>query len=344
MSFEEFESPSFPEMAAQPGADADLRHAARSRKLRDHATIAEHATRSPNGAPLTPTSTVPAVSAELFAQPLLITGAMLMNPKLIEQSRWGNRAADSFLQAHYLRLVRDIRETGGNRTPILVRPVADDKGLLQRYELVCGHRRLRACLDLGLHVLACVQALTDTAAAACIAADNRNRRTLAPIEEGKFFKRLLEDKLYPSARRMALDLNVDAGDASRKIFLASLPKSILAAVQDPLRLTCGHAKALSALVEADLESVAVRAKQLRKDNGPLKPAELIAALQTSEPIAGVGISNTPGTKARPLFAGGKRVGTWTGEADGHLSIRLEVQLDQVRQARVLRGIEAAMST
>lgn len=274
---------------------------------------------------------------------LMVSGAVLLDAAEIDEARWGNRLPDGFLRVDYLRLLTDIRSTGGNLVPILVRPVVDHDGARKGYQLVYGHRRLQACRDLGVPVTAFVQALTDGGAAARIAAENRVRKNLAPIEEGLFFRRLLDAKVYPSLRRLAHELRIDAGDASRKLFLASLPKSILCAVTDPLRLSCAHARHLSALLEHDLESNARRAKALVTEHGTMTPRELIEALLAAK-SGDVGNSNGSVDRDRQvLVADGQRVGSWSRDSNGGLTIRLAVSLPEPQQEALLRSVEAALS-
>ncbi|MBK7616962.1 MAG: ParB N-terminal domain-containing protein [Burkholderiales bacterium] len=68
----------------------------------------------------------------------------LLDPTLVASSKWANRAPESYSGLPYESLKRDIEECGGNVQPIKVRGTAD------RYEIVFGHRRHRACLELGI--------------------------------------------------------------------------------------------------------------------------------------------------------------------------------------------------
>ena len=76
-----------------------------------------------------------------------------LDPQTIVPSRWANRHPDAFRTAEFARLKQDIELAGGNVQPISVRPLIDQPG---RYEIVFGHRRHRACAELGLAVLATI--------------------------------------------------------------------------------------------------------------------------------------------------------------------------------------------
>src|SRR5688572_24215707 len=73
-----------------------------------------------------------------------------LDPKKVQPTRWANRHALSFSTPSFARLKASIELAGGNTQPILVRKTEADDG----YEVVFGHRRHRACLELGLPVLA----------------------------------------------------------------------------------------------------------------------------------------------------------------------------------------------
>lgn len=288
----------------------------------------------------------PAVAAETQAAPapLLVSGTVLLDAADIDARRWSARREESLCDRHFEDLCADICRTGGNQVPVLVRPRPTVRPHEPGYELVYGLRRLRACHQAALPVLACVQNLTDSGAAQRIVSENKARKNLAPIEEGAFLKRLLEQGMYPSLRRMASVLGIDAADASRKVLLANLPKSVLAVVDNPLRLTCAHAKQLAPLLNKNLEAVASQCKQLAAQ-GPMKPTELVCALSGAAQSAGVGNSNACVADPRcappePIFANGRQIGNWSRDAEGHLSIALDVGRDQ--EAAVLSAIKAAL--
>ncbi|MFD2274834.1 ParB N-terminal domain-containing protein [Undibacterium arcticum] len=74
------------------------------------------------------------------------------------RQKWANRISDSFTSADFLALKEEITQAGGNVQPIKVRPLV---GVADRYEIVFGHRRHRACLEAGLPVLCLIEAVSD---------------------------------------------------------------------------------------------------------------------------------------------------------------------------------------
>ena len=88
-----------------------------------------------------------------------------LDPRSIQISRLPNRTPNSLTNSSYFELQESIRLTGRNVEPIKVcriAPTMGDDGILREYEEVFGHRRLHACLELGLLVYAeVVGELTD---------------------------------------------------------------------------------------------------------------------------------------------------------------------------------------
>ncbi|MEY5100259.1 MAG: hypothetical protein RJA36_2978, partial [Pseudomonadota bacterium] len=93
-------------------------------------------------------------------------------------------------------LAASIRAEGRIHEPLLVRPritnvLRPDEH--DGFELVFGHRRLRAAEEAGLATVPCmVRAMSDVEAASARAAENLQREDLHPIEEAEGFKALLD--------------------------------------------------------------------------------------------------------------------------------------------------------
>jgi ParB family chromosome partitioning protein len=126
--------------------------------------------------------------------------ARQVDPGSIKASRWANRHEASFSTAAFAALKASIEHAGGNTQPILVR----DHGAGQ-YEIVFGHRRHRACLELGLPVFAVVAdgSLGDLEVFLSMERENRDRADLSPYEQGVSYLAAIESGLFPSVRRLA---------------------------------------------------------------------------------------------------------------------------------------------
>lgn len=205
----------------------------------------------------------------------------LIDPDKIVPSKWANREAQSFDTAEFAQLKAEIASAEGNVQPIKVRPMA---GQEDRYEIVFGHRRHRACLELGIPVLALVEEVSDTELFKTMDRENRTRLDLSPWEQGKMYRRALNEKLFATQEQLAKELGVDAGNLSKALKLASLDKRIVDAFASPLDLQYRWAKPLMDALMRDDAGVLARADELAKNGvGGLSPKEVFEVLTSQEP-------------------------------------------------------------
>lgn len=215
----------------------------------------------------------------------------LLDPATVLPSKWANRSSQNFDSAEFHQLVSEIKEAGGNVQPIKVRPLA---GQPDQYEIVFGHRRHRACLELGLPVLALVEPVSDVNLFKEMDRENRTRLDLAPWEQGMMYRRALQDKLFTSQEQMARELGVDAGNLSKALRLADLDERLVGAFASPLDLQYRWAKPLSDALRADAQGVLDRAARIKADRSIAKnPKEVVeflisgAAAEQDAPKAGL---------------------------------------------------------
>ncbi|WP_132946823.1 nucleoid occlusion protein [Tumebacillus sp. BK434] len=142
-------------------------------------------------------------------------------------------------------LAQTIR-THGMIQPIVVRKVGD------RYELIAGERRWRACTKLGMESIpAIIRELTDTQAASVAVIENLQREGLTAIEEAVAYAKLLE--LHGLTQEsLAQRLGKGQSTIANKLRLLNLPQ----AVQESLmarKISERHARALLALGQEELQ-------------------------------------------------------------------------------------------
>lgn len=198
----------------------------------------------------------------------------LLDPQSVQPSRWANRHPSSFEGSAFDQLKREISGSGGNVQPIKVRLERDT------YEIVFGHRRHRACLELGLPVLATVvQAMDDRTLWQEMERENRARTDLSPFEQGRHYRVALDSGLYPSIRRLAEAVGVDVSQAAKVIRIADLPSDVLAAFRSPCDIQVNWATKLHASIERDPDGVRKRARKLGGlDPAKRPPKQVFAAL------------------------------------------------------------------
>ncbi|OYR18240.1 plasmid partitioning protein RepB [Brucella thiophenivorans] len=109
-----------------------------------------------------------------------------LDPALIESSFISDRIGHD--KEAFAELIAAIRDHGQN-TPILVRPHPEKTG---RYQVVYGHRRLRAAVELGRPVKAVVKELSDQEHILAQGQENSARANLSFIEKALFTKELDE--------------------------------------------------------------------------------------------------------------------------------------------------------
>jgi ParB family chromosome partitioning protein len=203
-----------------------------------------------------------------------------LDPKSIKASHWANRSEASFSTKDFDALKLEIESAGGNVQPIKVRPVSGKQG---EYEIVFGHRRHRACLELGIEVLSLVEELSDVDLFSQMDRENRVRADLRPYEQGLMYARALDEGLFPSNRKLAEALGVDVGGVGKLIVLAKLPPDLLDAFSSPLEIKFDWGALLNAALQKNPDFVLNKAKELAK-LVPKKSANDVFQALTSEGV------------------------------------------------------------
>jgi ParB family chromosome partitioning protein len=251
---------------------------------------------------------------------------ILIDPQTIRPSKWANRHAASYLQPEFLDLKRSIAAGGGNTVPVKVRPItarASGKTSKVTFELVYGHRRHKACLELGMPVRAIVQVATDEQLVAQMHAENLHRRDLSAYERGLAYEQMLAGKLFKNPAELARKLGVDAGDVSRLRFLATLPPEILEVMQSPLDLAIHDADKLRPALVEHHDEVLRRVSEIASTEGSLPAKQLLKRL--SDFSAKTEIAPIVDA-ARSIEIEGRRLGQITLDAHGHPDVELSIPL------------------
>lgn len=267
-----------------------------------------------------------------------------IDPREIVPSRWANRHAQSFVDDEFAALKEEIREAGGVVQPIKVRPLP--AGVLNgstpeaRYELVFGHRRHRACLELGLPVAAVVEELTDQALFQQMERENRQRKNLSAWEQGCMYRQAIDAGLYPSLRKLAEAIDVDVSLVSKAVALARLPEAVVGAFASPLDIQFRWAGPLSDLVQKDPEGLLERARSLQVVKNPLSAAEVFAALAAPRAL------ETPKAQAAgfEIFRDGRKVAVLAPDRRGRDVLTFERGvLGEERRRELVQWVETFLA-
>lgn len=257
-----------------------------------------------------------------------------LDPSTVVPSRWANRHPKSFNTPEFARLKQDIELAGGNIQPIKVRVLKDHPG---RYELIFGHRRHRACSELGLPVGATIEtgAVSDLELFSAMDRENRERADLSPYEQGAMYRRALEEGLYPSNRKLSAALGVSHTWVNAVLMVADLPMPVVECFKSPLDIQHRHAKLLSTALETDRKGILRRAEKLRAQERPSSAQAVVNALIGQAP-------DVAGTQ-RSIVVEGKPAGHWKRGRAGALTIQIDAAfLPGDRHLEVLNSIAAAL--
>ena len=276
-----------------------------------------------------------------------------LDPTIIRASAWANRHPASFDDDAFIDLKADIASAGGNVQPIKIRPLrtaqrqgvgrsnspggaAPDENAKEgvgpsnplhsvpppTYEIVYGHRRHRACLDLGLPVLSLIEDVPEQQMFIEMERENRSRQDMSAWEQGCMYARALDSGLFPSNRQLATAIGRDLGDIGKALALARLPKVVVEAFASPLDLQYRWAKPLNDAQQRDPEGLMLRAKALKELSTPLAAKRVFQALVTKE--EGVGPSNPPAVI--DIRNDDKVMATVSDDMNQRTLIRIEVAL------------------
>lgn len=256
-----------------------------------------------------------------------------IDPMTIRATRWANRHETSFATAAFARLKSSIELAGGNTQPILVR-AANEPGA---FEVVFGHRRHRACLELGLSVLSVVWSgpMPDLDLFLSMDRENREREDPSAFEQGTTYLAALEAELFPSQRRLADAVGVSHTWVRKATMVAQLPPAIVEAFGSPLEIQPRHAEEISAALEHDRKAVLRRAEKLRQN--PKRPA----AGQVVAHLVGRADDRNGVEKLR---MGERTIGNWRRDNKGRAVITLDAALaDDATMAKLTTVISRALA-
>ena len=145
-------------------------------------------------------------------------------------------------------LVLSIKEHGLIQ-PITVRPTNSG------FEVVAGHRRLKACKLLRWKRILCtVRSLSDKAAFEIQLVENIQRESLDPIEEAESFKKYVLDYGWGGVSYLARVISKSEQYVSGRIQILRLPEGILSEIAQK-NLSVSHAMELVNLDENDQQAM-----------------------------------------------------------------------------------------
>ena len=306
--------------------------------------------------------------------------ARLLDPRTIKPSIWANRHEDSFRSEEFSSLKAEIENAGGNVQAIKVRPLTPaqaSSGLLKQaqldgetlkkggverfnppyeYEIVFGHRRHRACLELEIPVLALIEETTEKELFVDMDRENRLRADLSPWEQGMMYAKALDKGLFSSNARLASAVGRDTGLIGKALALARLPMGIVDAFPTPLEIQYRWAKPLTDRLLVDPEAITHRASYLKKNKEKLNAREVFDLLTSEEPIdvelnkhAGLPAAKSQPPTAEPsqkvtLGRRGKPTATVSIDPKGRIMIRFKSAITPAQHAALTQLLQKFLDT
>lgn len=258
-----------------------------------------------------------------------------LEPTKIRPSKWANRSELSYVGVEFASLKKEIESAGGNIQPIKVRP---SKLIPGEYELVFGHRRHRACLELGLDVLAVVDDLDDPELFCQMDRENRARAALSPWEAGMTYAKALDEGLFPSARKLSEAASIDLSQLGKALALARLPADVIAAFPSPLDLQYRWATLLTPAIQKDPDLILARAKELHTSRETLNSAQVLTRL-----LEGGGTVPPPAIKKISLKGKDGQSGEMTLNATKRSAIISLANIDPKRFIELEKAVKTLLS-
>lgn len=257
-----------------------------------------------------------------------------LDPLTISVSKWANRDRAHFATEAFANLKAEIDSAGGNIQPIKVRTVPGAAAGTPRFEIVYGHRRHQACLELGLPVLALVEdGMKDSDLFVEMDRENREREDLSPWEQGVMYSRALDEGLFPSAKQLAAALGVDMGTVSKAKTLSALPEEVVAAFPSPLDLQFRWGKLLTDALQKDPEGVLERARMIAKQLPRPSPTEALKLLTQARNVNSAGAG-----AAAWINDEGKEIATMRTDRKGRVTVSVDT-VDDAHRRRLVKLLD-----
>jgi ParB family chromosome partitioning protein len=270
-----------------------------------------------------------------------------LDPKQIAVTEFANRHDLSLSSDDpaFKQLKASIAQHGQD-TPIRVRPAGPGGAL--PYELVEGHRRHAACLELdserdgGFTILARLDsAAADTRDLVLkMYRENAEREDLSPYETGRMFQSWIAAKVFARQGDLAKAVGLSDAVVSRYMQTASLPEYVLRAFGDPRLIALRWASDLAnALKERDAHVRSKAADIIAREPRPAPEAvlrELCATPTRSGAPPSASREEVVKIKGKVAFRISRR--------DGRLTLRYAKGVDAPTQRELTEKIKELVET
>jgi ParB family chromosome partitioning protein len=274
---------------------------------------------------------------------------LYLDPNTVYEGTGPNRSEASFECDEFEKLAVSILEMRGNIQPIVARPIGTTDelppGSTYEYVLVSGARRLRACKQHHLQVLAMVSTnFTPLDQSLHRLAENFNRKSLCAIELGWQVQFIREQHSEAKLSDAAIGrlIGADKSAVSKALNLATLPRQMIECFESVEHLRYNDAKPLKDAFTSNPHAVLEAAERIR--SGPhLKAPEVLARLakagaRTADGGAPAGKKSAVERFNTRLDVDGKPIGELSQNKAGNPVITLEIALSDGQREALGRHI------
>lgn len=274
--------------------------------------------------------------------PRLIGVVMLLKTSQIRFSQEPHRAQASYHDEDFEVLSQNVNAAGGVCEPIIVKELPQKTVDGQRqYEVIQGHRRLQACAENELDVMATVikKPLGGQSFALDRLKGNRFRKELSPFEFGKQLEHIVDNEWTGSLTALGAAIGCSKSQVSRGLALATLPPKIISVINDPRCLRMKDGAALQDALKRDREIVLAEAAAIALLPNKLGAVEVVKRLLAAAGISGVARCNIP----IDLVVHEQIVGNWCPQPGGETLIRICTPMSPVEQSQLMKKVQKVLS-
>jgi len=267
-----------------------------------------------------------------------------LDPKRVRFGSLSNRDERGLnvKDAAFLELKNDLARSG-QEFPIKVRAIEGDPA--HDYEVVAGHRRLKACLDLdrettgGFRVLAILDANTTELKniALKMFRENKIREDLSPYEYGRMFRKWLDAGVFKTQGEIAAATHLSQPSVSVYMAVHELPREIHAAFGDPRLISVRWIQELAKALKADEAGVIETARELAKAN-PRPAVDAVFEALTTPAATTTKVRRGSPTRTESFKLDNKVVYTF-GRKDGRFSVKLGRLVDKGLQKELAEELQ-----
>ena len=213
------------------------------------------------------------------------------------------------------------------------------------YEVVAGHRRLKACLELdretkdGFRILAILDA--NAAELKNIALkmyrENKVREDLSPYEYGRMFRKWLDAGVFKTQSEIAAATRLSQPSVSVYTAVYELPREIHAAFGDPRAISMRWIQVLAKAIKADEAGVLAVARELARAN-PKPPSETVFEQLTNPATTTNKARRGNPTRTESFKLDNKVVYTF-GRKEGRFAVKLGRLVDKSLQKELAEDLQ-----